>query len=81
MDWTDKPVVNAAEVTALLRTYEDEAMAFRERKAIPLSLHVYDGLAGKRQDALSGRPRPRPPRVEFKKYVVTRIVFDIISYL
>lgn len=41
-----KPVVNAAEVTSLLRTYEDEAMAFRERKAMPVSLHVYDGLLG-----------------------------------
>lgn len=41
-----KPVVNAAEVSALLRTYEDEAMAFRERKAMPVSLHVYDGLLG-----------------------------------
>lgn len=41
-----KPAVNAAEVTALLRTYEDEAMAFRERKAMPVSLHVYDGLLG-----------------------------------
>ena len=41
-----KPAVNAAEVTSLLRTYEDEAMAFRERKAMPVSLHVYDGLLG-----------------------------------
>ena len=41
-----KSVVNAAEVTALLRTYEDEAMAFREREAMPVSLHVYDGLLG-----------------------------------
>ena len=41
-----KPVVNAAEVTALLRTYEDEAMAFREREAMPVSLQVYDGLLG-----------------------------------
>ena len=41
-----KPAVNAAEVTALLRTYEDEAMAFREREAMPVSLHVYDGLLG-----------------------------------
>ena len=39
-----KPVVNAAEVTALLRTYEDEAMSFRERGAMPVSLEVYDGL-------------------------------------
>ncbi|MFZ4777415.1 MAG: Mu transposase domain-containing protein, partial [Terrimicrobiaceae bacterium] len=41
-----KPVVNAVEVTALLRTYEDEAMAFREREAMPVSLEVYDGLLG-----------------------------------
>jgi transposase len=41
-----KPVVNAAEVTALLRTYEDEATAFREREAMPVSLHVYDELLG-----------------------------------
>lgn len=41
-----KPVVNAAEVTALLRTYEDEAMAFRQREAMPVSLQVYDGLLG-----------------------------------
>ena len=41
-----KPVVNAAKVTALLRTYQDEAMAFREREAMPVSLHVYDGLLG-----------------------------------
>jgi hypothetical protein len=37
-------VVSAAEVSALLRTYEDEAMAFREREAMPVSLEVYDGL-------------------------------------
>lgn len=41
-----KSVVNAAEVIALLRTYEDEAMAFRERKPMPVSLDVYDGLLG-----------------------------------
>ena len=41
-----RPVVNAAEVLALLRTYEDEAMAFREREAMPVSLEVYDGLLG-----------------------------------
>ena len=41
-----KPVVSAAEVSALLRTYEDEAMAFREREAMPVSLEVYDGLLG-----------------------------------
>jgi hypothetical protein len=38
--------VNAAEVAALLRAYEDEAMAFRERGAMPVSLEVYDGLFG-----------------------------------
>lgn len=41
-----KPVVSAEEVTALMRTYEDEAMAFREREALPVSLQVYDGLLG-----------------------------------
>ena len=41
-----KSALNAAEVTALLRTYEDEAMAFREREAMPVSLEVYDGLLG-----------------------------------
>lgn len=41
-----KPVVNAAEVTALLRTCQDEAMAFRQREALPVSLEVYDGLLG-----------------------------------
>ena len=41
-----RPVVNAAAVLALLRTYEDEAMAFREREAMPVSLEVYDGLLG-----------------------------------
>lgn len=41
-----KSTLNAAEVTALLRTYEDEAMAFREREAMPVSLEVYDGLLG-----------------------------------
>ena len=41
-----KPVVNAAEVTALLRTCEDEAMAFRERKAMKVSLEDYDSLLG-----------------------------------
>jgi len=41
-----KPVVNAAEVNALLRTCEDEAMAFRHREAMPVSLQVYDGLLG-----------------------------------
>jgi hypothetical protein len=39
-----KAVVSAAEVVTLLRTYEDEAMAFRERKAMPVSLEVYDDL-------------------------------------
>ena len=39
-----KPVVNAREVTALLLTIEDEAMAFREREALPTSLEVYDDL-------------------------------------
>jgi transposase len=41
-----KAVVSAAEVTALLRTYEDEALAFRQREAMPVSLEVYDGLLG-----------------------------------
>lgn len=41
-----KPAVNAAEVTALLRTYEDEAMAFREREGMSVSLQDYDGLLG-----------------------------------
>lgn len=36
--------VSAAEVVTLLRTYEDEAMAFRERQAMPVSLEVYDDL-------------------------------------
>lgn len=39
-----KAVVNAAEVIALLRTYEEEALAFREREAMPVSLEAYDGL-------------------------------------
>lgn len=39
-----KAEVNAAEVIALLRTYEDEALAFRQREAMPVSLEVYDGL-------------------------------------
>lgn len=39
-----KAVVNASEVSNLLRTYEDEAMAFRKRKAMPISLEVYDDL-------------------------------------
>ena len=43
---TPKPVVNAQEVTAWLLTYEDEAMAFRERDAMPVSLELYDGLLG-----------------------------------
>jgi hypothetical protein len=41
-----KAVVSAEEVIALLRTYKDEAMAFREREALPVSLQVYDGLLG-----------------------------------
>lgn len=41
-----KPVVNATEVLELLRTYEDEARAFRQRKALPISLEVYDCLLG-----------------------------------
>lgn len=39
-----KPVVNAREVTALMLTIEDEAMAFREREALPASLEAYDDL-------------------------------------
>jgi hypothetical protein len=39
-----KGVVSAAEVVALLRSYEDEALAFRERQAMPVSLEVYDDL-------------------------------------
>jgi len=41
-----KAEVNAAEVIALLRTCEDEALAFREREAMPVSLEVYDELLG-----------------------------------
>ena len=41
-----KAVVSAREVTELLHTYEDEAMAFREREAMPVSLEIYDGLLG-----------------------------------
>jgi transposase len=41
-----KPVVNAAEVAALLLTYEDELAAFRERQAMPVSLEDYDQLLG-----------------------------------
>ncbi len=46
VDWTDMRDlgVSSAEVVTLLRTYEDEAMAFRERKAMPVSLEVYDDL-------------------------------------
>ena len=39
-----KPVVNAREVIALLRAFEDEAMAFRDRAAMPVSLEDYDHL-------------------------------------
>jgi transposase len=41
-----RPVVNAAEVVALLHTYEDESTAFREREALKVSLEDYDGLLG-----------------------------------
>ena len=40
-----KAVVNKQEIIALLRTYEDEEMAFRERReAMKVSLEEYDGL-------------------------------------
>ena len=39
-----KAVVNKQEIIALLRTYEYEEMAFREREAMKVSLEEYDGL-------------------------------------
>jgi len=39
-----RPVVNAQEVNLLLQTYEEEAMAFRQRKAPVVSLEDYDAL-------------------------------------
>ena len=39
-----RPVVNAQEVNLLLQTYEEEAMAFRQRQAPVVSLEDYDAL-------------------------------------
>ena len=39
-----KAVVNKQEIIALLRTYADEEMAFREREVMKVSLEEYDGL-------------------------------------
>lgn len=39
-----KPLVNAKEVLALLQAYEDEALVFRQRQALEVSLEEYDAL-------------------------------------